>query len=175
MLQKRTWFYQPITKSAYSLAVSVVDGTNIIVPNLELQRRAVWDANSVTRVAPWNFCAHLNHNASLFFFHRFATRCHIREFLFFCIGRSRSRPATGCCWPNWRSASRRADSTATRPPWDTCSGTCTSRLTLRGSGTWPMERRRCRIDNWWRSAENVAIACYTTNSVDDMVEGRFET
>ena len=38
-----------------------------------------------------------------------------------------------------------------------------------------MERRRCRIDNWWRSAENVAIACYTTNSVDDMVEGRFET
>ena len=67
MLQKRTWFYQPITKSAYSLAVSVVDGTNIIVPNLELQRRAVWDANSVTRVAPWNFCAHLNHNASLFF------------------------------------------------------------------------------------------------------------
>ena len=65
--QKRTWYFRPIPKSAYTLAVSVVDGAHIIVPNLELQRKVPWNANLMTRAAPWTFCANLAQNYSSWF------------------------------------------------------------------------------------------------------------
>ena len=62
--QKRTWFVKPIAKSAYMLAVSVVNGTNLIVPNVELLHKVPWNANLMTRPAPWNLCSHLAQNVS---------------------------------------------------------------------------------------------------------------
>jgi hypothetical protein len=46
------------------LAVSIKDGANIILPNLELQGKVAWNNQLVTRAAPWIFCSHVHANYS---------------------------------------------------------------------------------------------------------------
>lgn len=43
----------------HRLAVSINDGANIIVPNLELQGKVSWNNQTITRAAPWEFCTNL--------------------------------------------------------------------------------------------------------------------
>ncbi|KAK4015396.1 hypothetical protein OUZ56_030377 [Daphnia magna] len=57
--QRRTWHFRPISKTAYTLAVSISEGANIIVPNLELQGKVLWNNQTITRAAPWEFCNNL--------------------------------------------------------------------------------------------------------------------
>jgi len=62
--QQRTWYFRPIAKTPYSLAVSINDGSNIIVPNLEIKGNVVWKKNVMTTAAPWPFCHHIQANYS---------------------------------------------------------------------------------------------------------------
>lgn len=48
----------------FRLAVSIKDGANIILPNLELQGKVPWNNQLVTRAAPWTFCSHVHANYS---------------------------------------------------------------------------------------------------------------
>jgi len=62
--QQRTWYFRPVGKTPYSLAVSINDGANIIVPNLEIRGPLVWKSNMMTTAAPWLFCRHIQANYS---------------------------------------------------------------------------------------------------------------
>lgn len=82
--QRRTWHYRSISKTSYTyfstifdeysmnnccfshyrLAISIQDGANIIVPNLELQGKVTWNNQTITRAAPWKFCDDLRANYS---------------------------------------------------------------------------------------------------------------
>lgn len=48
----------------YRLAISVKDGANIIIPNLELQGKVTWNNQTITKAAPWKFCDDLKANYS---------------------------------------------------------------------------------------------------------------